>query len=80
MAPPPFRVRAGRRVGAHGAAARAEDLSGLPPAFLDVGAAETFRDEVVAFASRIWPVGGHAELHVWPGACHAFDEPARRRR
>lgn len=55
------------------AAARAEDLSGLPPAFLDVGSAETFRDEVVAYASRLWLCGGDAELHVWPGGAHAFD-------
>lgn len=63
-------------VSPYAAPARAEDLSGLPPVFLDVGSAETFRDEVVAFASRMWSAGGHAELHVWPGACHAFDELA----
>jgi acetyl esterase/lipase len=44
-----------------------------PPAFLDVGSAETFRDEVVAYASRIWQAGGVAELHVWPGGFHGFD-------
>ncbi|MEU1185353.1 alpha/beta hydrolase [Streptomyces sp. NPDC005820] len=60
-------------VPAHAAPARAEDLSGLPPAFLDVGSAETFRDEVVAYASRIWRSGGVAELHVWPGGFHGFD-------
>ncbi len=58
---------------AYAAPARAEDLSGLPPAFLDVGSAETFRDEVVAYASRIWQAGGVAELHVWPGGFHGFD-------
>ncbi|QOV40448.1 alpha/beta hydrolase [Streptomyces ferrugineus] len=60
-------------VPAYAAPARAGDLSGLPPAFLDVGSAETFRDEVVAYASRIWQVGGVAELHVWPGGFHGFD-------
>ncbi|MER5600146.1 alpha/beta hydrolase [Streptomyces sp. NPDC002265] len=60
-------------VSPYAAPARATDLSGLPPAFLDVGSAETFRDEVVAYASRIWQAGGHAELHVWPGAFHGFD-------
>jgi acetyl esterase/lipase len=29
----------------------------LPPAFLDVGSAETFRDEVVDYASRIEQAG-----------------------
>ncbi|MEU1577224.1 alpha/beta hydrolase [Streptomyces collinus] len=53
--------------------ARADDLSGLPPAFIDVGSAETFRDEDVTYASRIWQAGGTAELHVWPGGFHGFD-------
>lgn len=65
--------RGGPDVPAYSAAARAEDLTGLPPAFLDVGSAETFRDEVVAYASRIWQAGGVAELHVWPGGFHGFD-------
>jgi acetyl esterase/lipase len=44
----------------------------LPPAFIDVGSAETFRDEAVDYASRIWRAGGSAELHVWPGGFHGF--------
>ncbi len=63
----------GPDVPAYAAPARAADLSGLPPAFIDVGSAETFRDEDVAYASRIWQAGGRAELHVWPGAFHGFD-------
>ncbi|MEU0192164.1 alpha/beta hydrolase [Streptomyces afghaniensis] len=65
--------RGGPDVPAYAAPARAEDLTGLPPAFLDVGSAETFRDEVVAYASSIWQAGGVAELHVWPGGFHGFD-------
>ncbi|MFJ8467327.1 alpha/beta hydrolase [Streptomyces swartbergensis] len=65
--------RGGPNVPAYAAPARAEDLTGLSPAFLDVGSAETFRDEVVAYASRIWQAGGVAELHVWPGGFHGFD-------
>lgn len=65
--------RGGPDVPAYAAPARAEDLTGLPPAFLDVGSAETFRDEVVAYASRVWQAGGVAELHVWPGGFHGFD-------
>ncbi|MEU6665722.1 alpha/beta hydrolase [Streptomyces sp. NPDC046727] len=65
--------RGGPDVSPYAAPARATDLSGLPPAFLDVGSAETFRDEVVDFASRIWRCGGVAELHVWPGGFHGFD-------
>ncbi|MDX2931781.1 alpha/beta hydrolase [Streptomyces ipomoeae] len=65
--------RGGPGVSEYAAPARAEDLSGLPPAFLDVGSAETFRDEVVGYASRLWQAGGVAELHVWPGGFHGFD-------
>ncbi|PRY34238.1 alpha/beta hydrolase [Umezawaea tangerina] len=57
----------------YAAPARATDLSNLPPTYLDVGSAETFRDEVVEFASRIWAAGGEAELHVWPGGFHGFE-------
>jgi acetyl esterase/lipase len=53
--------------------ARATDLSRLPPAYLEVGSAETLRDEVVAYAQGLWQSGGQAELHVWPGAFHGFD-------
>ncbi|QUQ65648.1 alpha/beta hydrolase [Kutzneria sp. CA-103260] len=53
--------------------ARAEDVSGLPTTYIDVGTAEVFRDEDVAYASRIWAAGGQAELHVWAGGCHGFD-------
>ncbi|ELP67790.1 alpha/beta hydrolase [Streptomyces turgidiscabies] len=60
-------------VSPYAAPARADDLSGLPPAFIDVGSAETFRDEDVTYASRIWQAGGSAELHVWPGGFHGFD-------
>ncbi|MDP9796181.1 acetyl esterase/lipase [Catenuloplanes nepalensis] len=60
-------------VSAYAAPARASDLSGLPPAFIDVGSAEVLRDEAVEFASRIWAGGGAAELHVWPGGTHAWD-------
>ncbi|MFJ2559222.1 MULTISPECIES: alpha/beta hydrolase [unclassified Streptomyces] len=60
----------GPDVSPYGAPARATDLSGLPPTFIDVGAAETFRDEAVTYAGRIWQAGGQAELHVWPGVFH----------
>ena len=60
-------------VSIYAAPARAKDLSGLPPTFIDVGSAEVFRDECVAYASGIWAAGGNAELHVWPGGFHGFD-------
>jgi acetyl esterase/lipase len=65
--------RGGPDVSPYAAPARAMDLSGLPPAFIDVGSVETFRDEDVDYAVRIWQAGGQAELHVWPGGFHGFD-------
>lgn len=60
----------------YAAPARATDLSRLPPAYIDVGSAEMFRDEDVAYANAIWQAGGQAELHVWPGGFHSFDSLA----
>jgi acetyl esterase/lipase len=68
----------GPDVSSYAAPARADDLSGLPPAFIDVGTVETFRDEDVDYAVRIWRAGGVAELHVWPGGFHGFDGFAPR--
>jgi acetyl esterase/lipase len=58
---------------AYAAPSRATDLSDLPPAFIEVGSAEMFRDEDVDYATRIWATGGQAELHVWSGGSHGFD-------
>lgn len=64
---------AGDDVPVYASPALADDLAGLPPTFIEVGSAETFRDEDVDYARRIWGAGGDAELHVWPGGAHAFD-------
>jgi len=53
--------------------ALATDLTGMPPTFVDVGSAELFRDEDVAFASALWAAGVDAQLVVWPGGVHSFD-------
>jgi acetyl esterase/lipase len=63
-------------VSIYAAPSRVTDLGGLPEAFIDVGAAEVFRDEAVAYASRLWECGVQTELHVWPGAWHGFAELA----
>lgn len=55
------------------APARATDLSRLPPVYLDVGELDMFRDEGLAFASKIGAAGGRIELHVDRGAVHGFD-------
>ncbi len=70
-------------VSPYAAPARADDLSDLPPAFIDVGSAETFRDEDIAYASRIWQVGGIAELMCGPaastGSTGSYPRPHSRR-
>ncbi|PRY13945.1 alpha/beta hydrolase [Kineococcus rhizosphaerae] len=65
--------RASDDVSIYAAPARALDLSGLPPTYLDVGSAEVFRDETVAYASKLWEGGVAAELHVWPGGTHGWE-------
>ncbi len=65
--------RAGPDVSIYSAPARANDLAGLPAVLVDVGSAETLRDESVAFAAQIWSDGGVAELHVWPGGFHGYE-------
>ncbi|HHW83731.1 MAG TPA: alpha/beta hydrolase [Actinomycetales bacterium] len=62
-----------RNVSPYAAPSRADDLSGLPPTYIEVGSAETFRDENVEYAQGIWAAGGDAELHVWAGGAHGFD-------
>jgi acetyl esterase/lipase len=54
------------------APARAKDLSGLPPAFVSVGSVDGFHDEDVTYALRLNQAGVPTELHVYPGAGHAY--------
>lgn len=65
--------RATDDVSIYAAPARATDLTGLPPTFIDCGSAEVFRDEDVAYATALWQAGVPTELHVWPGGFHGFD-------
>ena len=53
--------------------ALAEDLSGLPPAFIATGALDLFLDEDLDYARRLVDCGVQTELHVYPGAIHAFE-------
>lgn len=63
---------------AYAAPARAEDLSGLPDTYLDVGDLDIFRNENIAYARRLADAGVPTELHVYPGCPHAFEVLARR--
>jgi acetyl esterase/lipase len=63
----------GPDVSPYAAPARATDLVGLPPAYVDVGSVETFRDEDLDYAARLSRAGVSVELHLWPGAFHGFE-------
>ena len=60
-------------VSAYAAAARADDLAGLPPTFIMTGALDLFVDEDIDYARRLIAAGVPTELHVHPGAFHGFD-------
>lgn len=59
-------------VSPYAAAARAESLEGLPPAFISTGALDLFTEENLDYARRLMAEGVPVELHVYPGAPHAF--------
>ena len=48
----------------------AGDLSGLPPAYINVGQFDMFLDEDIAYAQALLRAGVDCELHVYPGAFH----------
>ena len=58
---------------AYAAPARAEDLSGLPPTYIDVGDLDLFRDEDIAITQRLSAAGVPVEFHLWTGAYHASE-------
>jgi acetyl esterase/lipase len=57
----------------YAAPARAGDLTGLPPSFIVVGAADILLDESIAYARALTAAGVPTDLHVVAGAPHAFD-------
>ena len=63
----------GADVSPYAAPARAENLAGLPPAFIAVGALDLFLMEDIDYARRLLAEGIATELHVYPGAYHGFD-------
>ncbi len=63
----------GDSISPYAAAARAADLSGLPPAFLAVGALDLLIEQDIDYARRLIRAGVPTELHVYPGAYHGFN-------
>ena len=60
-------------VPAYAAPARAADLRGSAPAYIHVRGRDGFLREDIAYATRLLASDVPVELHVLPGAPHAFD-------
>lgn len=54
----------------YAAPSRAEDLSGLPPAFVSVCEFDPLRDEGIIYAHRLLQAGVSTELHHYRGSFH----------
>lgn len=65
---------AGAAPDAYAAPARASDLSGLPPTYVDVGELDILRDESLDYAARLLRAGVPTELHVFAAAYHATEQ------
>jgi len=60
----------GQEATPYAAPARATDLAGLPPAYVDVCEFDPLRDEGIGYAQRLIQAGVHTELHLYPGTFH----------
>jgi acetyl esterase/lipase len=60
-------------VSEYAAPARGRDLADLPPAYVEVGELDIFRDEAIDYARRLLDAGTSVELHVHPGCPHGFE-------
>jgi acetyl esterase/lipase len=63
----------GKDVPAEAVPGRVLDLSGLPPAYIGVGALDLFVDSNLDYAKRLMHGGVPVELHVFPGGYHGFE-------
>jgi acetyl esterase/lipase len=57
----------------YAAPARADDLSGLPPAVIQVNGLDPLRDEGIEYAMRLMAAGVAVELYCAPHAFHGAD-------
>ena len=60
-------------VSPYAAPARAENLEGLPPAYIFIGQLDPFRDETIDYVKKLSMAGVPVEFHLYPGCFHGFD-------
>lgn len=60
----------GRPADRYAAPARAEELAGLPPAYVVTCELDPLRDEGITYAMRLLAAGVSVELHSYPGTVH----------
>ena len=62
-----------RDAGPAAAPGRLKDARGLPPAYIEVGQLDVFRDESLRYALTLSRAGVPVELHLHPGVPHEYD-------
>ncbi|HET6192823.1 MAG TPA: alpha/beta hydrolase fold domain-containing protein [Trebonia sp.] len=62
-----------REVDPAAAPGRLQDAAGLPPAYIEVGQLDIFRDEALRYALTLSQAGVPVELHLHPGVPHEYD-------
>jgi acetyl esterase/lipase len=66
----------GPDVPATAAPGRLDDATDLPPAYIEVGQIDVFRDEDLSYATTLSRAGVPVEFHLHPGVPHEFDSIA----
>ena len=62
-----------RQVDPSAAPGRLQDAAGLPPAYIEVGQLDVFRDEDIGYALTLSRAGVPVEFHLHPGVPHEYD-------
>ena len=62
-----------REIDPSAAPGRLEDATGLPPAYIEVGQLDIFRDEDIRYTLTLSRAGVPVELHLHPGVPHEYD-------
>lgn len=58
----------------YAAPSRADDLGGLPRAYLLIAEIDPLRDEALAYGSRLLAAGVPVDIRLWAGGYHVFDQ------